>query len=91
MIDDGWSLDKVTQAPKGSAFIKYSDASSASNAISAANDDPILVKDRPCRVDLAVNRDRAQLFTSQQKLTKDKRNLYLSNEGMRLVASEEIE
>ena len=45
-----------------------------------------MIKDRRCRVDLAVDRDRAQQLKQDNKklLAKsmDKRNLYLANEGL---------
>jgi len=32
---------------------------------------------------MAVGKERAQLLTSQQKIVRDKRNLYLANEGLK--------
>ena len=34
------------------------------------------------RVDLAVERERAELLKSKEKVSKDLRNLYLANEGL---------
>jgi len=43
---------------------------------------PVLVKDRRCKVDLAVDREKAQKLKETVAINKDKRNLYLMNEGV---------
>jgi hypothetical protein len=46
----------------------------------------ILVKDRVCRIDLAVDRESAQRLKSDNKsaIANDKRNMYLANEGIHM-------
>lgn len=43
----------------------------------------LIVKDRVCRIDLAVDRESAQRLKSDNKsaIANDKRNMYLANEG----------
>jgi hypothetical protein len=51
----------------------------------------IIVKDRVCRIDIAVDRDSAQRLKSDNKsaIANDKRNMYLANEGLIVGKGEE--
>ncbi len=74
-------MDKNTGISKGSAFVKFFDRSSAEKCLEGAKDG-ILIKDRTCKLDLAVNKDEAAKLKADNKVGKDKRNLYLANEGL---------
>lgn len=75
--------DRETAMSKGSAFIKFSTSAEAIAAVNAATSTRgVFVKDRLARVDIAVEREKAQLLKSKEKVAKDKRNLYLANEGL---------
>jgi len=69
---------------KGSAFVKFEAKESADKALVLA-ETGIIIKDRKVRADLAVDKDKAaQLSASEKERMKnrDKRNLYLANEGL---------
>lgn len=82
--------DKETGQSKGSAFVKFSKPEEALACIEAFHNQrgSVLVKDRECKADLAVTKERVkdiQLMKSKEKFGKkaeDKRNLYLANEGL---------
>ena len=71
---------------KGSAFVKFETAEQAQSFLAAikALRGGVLIKDRECRADLAVERDRVKDVIESRELQKpgDKRNLYLANEGL---------
>jgi nucleolar protein 4 len=74
---------------RGSAFIKFSSKSEAQACVEMANRGPgLVVRDRACKADIAVDRDKAQRIKEEQKTKKDKRNLYLANEGLSLSPAE---
>lgn len=78
-------IDKVTDQPRGSAFVKFSTPEVAAKAVEEASSSlGVNIKDRRIRIDLAVTRDKAQLLTNQVKriVSKDKRNMYLIKEGL---------
>lgn len=79
-------MDKASGMSKGMAFVKFVQASSASTCVAAATPDGVLVKQRLCKVDIAVDKASVDQIKSKELKAKDKRNIYLANEG--LVASE---
>lgn len=83
--------DKVTDISKGSAFVKFLSAESATACVAeSALLGGISIKDRACKIDLAVDRQSAQSIKDSElaKRGKDKRNLYLANEGLILPGVE---
>lgn len=76
--------DKQTQASRGSAFVKFADPSMAERCIteSCMRGGTISINDRSCRVDLAVDRNQAHQLRPEDRKGKDKRNMYLANEGL---------
>lgn len=84
--------DKVTDISKGSAFVKFHQPEWAAACVAeAALQGGIMIKDRQCKVDLAVDRQSAQSIKDSEmaKRGKDKRNLYLANEGLILPGAED--
>ena len=83
--------DKITDMSKGTAFVKYHSPDCANDCISAALlSNGLMIKDRLCKIDLAVDRQSAQNIKDIEiaKRGKDKRNLYLANEGLILPGQE---
>jgi nucleolar protein 4 len=89
--------DKGTGIGKGSAFIKFDKPHSAEACVSAASSGAdtsssgssyIEVKERRCRVDMAVDREKAKKLKQEDKEGLDKRNLYLANEGLLVESGE---
>ena len=83
----------IVKAPdgtsRGSAFVKFSSKAEAEACVSAASSGPgLLVRDRACKVDIAVDREKAQHLSEAQKTAKDKRHLFLANEGLSLSPEE---
>lgn len=78
--------DKLTGMSKGSAFVKYFKAEDAAKCLAATKEQGVTIKERPCKVDLAVDKSSVEKLKSKEVKAKDKRNLYLANEG--LVLSE---
>lgn len=74
-------IDKNTGISKGSAFVKFAESSSADKCLENSKDG-LMIKDRTCKIDLAVDKDSAAKLKSENKVGKDKRNLYLANEGL---------
>lgn len=77
--------DKETEMSKGSAFVKFHQAEWASACVAeAAVHGGLTIKDRLCKIDLAVDRQSAKNIKESElaKRGKDKRNLYLANEGL---------
>lgn len=75
---------------RGSAFVKFSSPDAATASVQAAATSSILVKDRRCKVDLAVDRDQAQKLKEKEKGFRDKRNIYLANEGLIIDGAAEM-
>ena len=79
--------------PKGSAFVKFFNAEDAQKCVEAfqISRGSVLIKDRECRADLAVDRGKLQQIKSERdmktKRPNDKRNLFLANEGLVLDES----
>jgi nucleolar protein 4 len=77
--------DRDTGTCKGSAFVKFGDRTSAANCVAKTGErrpgPPLLVRERPCRVDLAVDRESADKLRTEEKGRIDKRHLYLALEG----------
>lgn len=89
--------DKVTNLPKGTAFVSYKTVQGAQRALevskgssSTSNDstiidsqqDGIRVGGRRLLCELAVDKDTASsLKKTEVKISKDRRNIYLKNEG----------
>ena len=82
-------IDKETGAFKGTAFVKFSRPEQAQRCVDAFQTcrGAVLIKDRECRADIAV--DRTEIATIKSQRNKfgankptDKRNLYLANEGL---------
>eukprot|EP01038_Epipyxis_sp_PR26KG_P011284 gene11284-15138_t len=81
--------DKVTGISKGSAFVKFADPAFAEACLLATGATinsmgcgTITIQDRPCRINLAVDREEANKLKEDEKNSRDKRNLYLMNEGL---------
>jgi RNA recognition motif-containing protein len=78
-------IDKITCECKGTAFVKFQTKEMAAKCLLKTGEQrtgaPLLINGRPCRVDLAVDKDSAEKLKSETKLRVDKRHLYLSNEG----------
>ena len=78
--------DKITDHSKGTAFVKFKTASSATAVLDKQKEDPhsIFLDDRRLIVDYAIDRNNLSQQLEQQKSQKrdrDKRNLYLAREG----------
>lgn len=80
--------DKVTGVSKGSAFLKFFYASSAEKCLAAHSFKKVNIKDHDCFIDMAVNKEQVKdltlLHQQQKAFGKDKRNMYLANEGLLL-------
>lgn len=87
-------MDKASSKPKGTAFVEYKSAADAVKATQAcdrgrkSSGPGVSLKGKVIDLDLALDPDAARQL-SQAKgggisggLTKDKRNLYLSKEGL---------
>ena len=81
--------DKITGMAKGSAFIKFETREGALQCVEAAEVSsasavhPLTVQGRKCRADLAVDRGEAKRLREEEHTAgRDKRNLYLANEGL---------
>jgi nucleolar protein 4 len=77
--------DKITDMSKGSAFVKFALPECAAACVGdSLLSGGVTVKDRLCKVDLAVDRQAAGNIKDSEaaKRGKDKRNLYLANEGL---------
>lgn len=81
--------DKLTNVSKGSAFVKYCEQTSISKCLQQLKhtgtdhqEGEMTVMGRSCKITLAVNRSAAQQFQNDTKTGKDKRNMYLANEGL---------
>jgi nucleolar protein 4 len=84
--------DKETDISKGSAFVKFHQPDWAAACVAeAALHGGITIKDRLCKIDLAVDRQSAKSIKDSEmaKRGKDKRNLYLANEGLILPGAED--
>jgi nucleolar protein 4 len=84
--------DRETDMSKGSAFVKFHQADWAAACVEQARVlGGITIKDRMCKIDLAVDRQSAKSIKDSEvaKRGKDKRNLYLANEGLILPGAEE--
>ena len=74
---------------KGSAFVKFSKKSEAKACITATKGNlGIQIGGRSCLVDLAVDREQADLLKNREKEKRDRRHLFLANEGLSLSAEE---
>lgn len=83
--------DKVTEMSKGTAFVKFISPDFASACVNAAQlNGGLSIKDRQCKIDLAVDRTSAQNIKDSEvaKRGRDKRNMYLANEGLILAGAE---
>ncbi|CAE7844372.1 RBM28, partial [Symbiodinium microadriaticum] len=85
---------KITGLARGSAFIKFESREAALQCVEAAeilnasSTNPLIVHGRKCRADLAVDRNEAKrLREEEHSAGKDKRNLYLANEGLLVDSS----
>eukprot|EP01034_Spumella_vulgaris_P022073 gene22073-28168_t len=75
--------DKLTGISKGSAFVKFSNQDEVAACLAEANENSgLTIKDRVCKVNVAVDRESAQKLKTEDRGGKDKRNLYLANEGL---------
>jgi len=89
-------IDKETGMSKGSAFVKFFNAEDAQRCVEAfqVSRGSVLIKDRECRADLAVDKGRLQQIKSERdmktKRPNDKRNLFLANEGLVLEESTKL-
>lgn len=68
---------------KGTAFVKFSTSSEARACVTASEASlGLLIENHKCRIDMAVEREQAALLKSEEKEKRDKRHLYLANEGL---------
>ena len=80
-------LDKTTGQSKRTAFVEFSDAAAADAAVAAARDNPgVVVDGRQVQLATAVTREEARALGVGKTLVgggvvKDRRNLYLAQEG----------
>ena len=84
--------DKVSGMSKGTAFLKYATQESLKKCLNAnikeggqEGTGEIEILDRKCLISIAVSKEEAQAMKEGKKIfgiAKDKRNLYLSNEGL---------
>ena len=79
--------DKQTGNSRGSAFVKFGSAEAVQRCVAATD---LLVKDRRCKVDIAVDRSQAAKLKEDDRALQDRRNIYLANEGL-IVAQGERE
>lgn len=80
-------IDKATEHPKGTAFVKFAEESSVSKAIEAAESkDGLWLDNRQIYAAPALRPDDAQKKKDEKKdfkkEKKDSRNLYLAREGL---------
>ena len=79
-------IDKVTEHPKGTAFVKFQKEDSANKCLEAiSSDDGLWLDSRQIFGGMALRPDDAQTKMEAkrvQKEKKDSRNLYLSREGL---------
>jgi nucleolar protein 4 len=82
--------DKNTGMSKGTGFVKFVKPESAAACVAEGT---TMILDRRCKIDLAVDRETAHKLTEDEKGLRDKRNMYLANEGLQVKNSngEEIE
>lgn len=83
--------DKTTDISKGSAFVKFIKPEFAAACVTASQlGGGLSIKDRTCKIDLAVDRQSAQSIKDSEvaKRGKDKRNMYLANEGLIIPVTE---
>ena len=79
-------LDKTTGQSKRTAFVEFSDAAAADAAVAAARDSPgVIVDGRQVQLATAVTREEARALGVGKSVggavVKDRRNLYLAQEG----------
>jgi nucleolar protein 4 len=74
-------MDKQTGVSKGSAFVKFVEKSSAEKCLLGVPAE-LTVKDKLCVVNLAVDKDSVEKLKTDARAGRDKRNLYLANEGL---------
>eukprot|EP00981_Chlorochromonas_danica_P012615 scaffold5218_cov150-Ochromonas_danica.AAC.7 len=80
--------DKATGMSKGSAFVKFRRPEEAAACISAARDG-LTIQNRSCKVALAMDKQSVDQLKSKALKAKDKRNIYLANEGLVVTAGTE--
>ncbi len=87
--------DKVTGLSKGSAFVKFRNKDSVEILLSElskkdlANKNTLEINNRKCFVNIAVSKSDLSVLKSSKQLGKDKRNLYLANEGINIIGQSE--
>ena len=84
--------EKVSGLSKGTAFVKYTNDESLRNCLNSSVKEgeggetgEVEILDRKCLISIAVSKEKAQAIAEGKKVfgvAKDKRNLYLSNEGL---------
>jgi RNA recognition motif-containing protein len=77
--------DKITNISKGSAFVKFISSNHAIDCIEdCIKTNGIIIKDKLCRVNLAIDKESAKKLKENEiaNIGKDRRNLYLCNEGL---------
>lgn len=77
-------VDHVTGHPKGSAFVKFRESSSADSCLEAAanQDERLFVDGRRLYLTPALPRTHIAQKLADNKRDRDKRNLYLAKEGL---------
>jgi nucleolar protein 4 len=76
--------DKATGNSKGTAFVKFADSLSADRCLKECEVSGVEIKHKTVKVTRAIDRDSAEKIKQGQKPGKDKRNMYLANEGLSL-------
>jgi nucleolar protein 4 len=84
--------DKTTGISKGSAFVKFAskdsvamifdDIAAKNKGVTGSNSKMLEINNRNCYINVAMNKEDLSVMKSSSKVGKDKRNLYLANEGI---------
>lgn len=78
-------MDKLTEHSKGTAFVKFKNKEDANKCIEKANnkdEESFYLDGRILDVQLAISKDKLNVKKLENEKVKDKRNLYLSKEGL---------
>ncbi|EEB11515.1 RNA-binding protein, putative [Pediculus humanus corporis] len=78
-------IDKLTEHSKGTGFVKFKTADSASACIKDSNN--IYIQENPVTVTYALTKENLENKKKDKKLPKDSRNLYLVREGVVVAGS----
>lgn len=80
-------MDRATGMSKGSAFVKFADGSSVDRCLKECESTGIEINHKVVKINRAIDRDSAEKIKQGHRPGKDKRNLFLANEGLALDSS----